>query len=212
MRILFCKVPWMRYYQGMAAEGSVGDDIAFNNKHGFESMNFLPVTVMDESGSKESELLLGYYETKALADGKSSQTKLQNISGCSHFTKEALVDDVLVIWCASKSGAETSVVGWYKNATVFRNYQSVPINLEDGSVQDKLYNIIGSAEDVLLLPEAERSNEIWTVPQKNSKQGDAYGFYRSNVWYGDEPEAREYIKLLLCNIENYDGKNDIFED
>ncbi len=212
MRILFCKVPWMKYYQGIAAEGVSVEDIAADHKHGFETMNFLPISVMDETGNMESELLLGYYETKTMADGKSSQTKIQNINGCSHFTKEALIDNVLVVWCANKNGGATNVVGWYKDATVFRNYQSVPINLEDGTVQEKLYNIIASAEDVLLLPESERDNGIWNVPHKNSKKGNPFGFYRSNVWYADETEAREFIKDLLYHIEHYSGKNGIYKE
>jgi len=213
MRILFCKVPWMKYYQGMAAEGENSVYPPVNeNQNKFETLNFLPIRAMDESGKTESELLLGYYETETLPDGTRGQTEIQKINGCSHFLEEALIDNVLVIWCSEKPGTDLCVIGWYKDATVFRNYQSVPINMEDGSVQDKLYNIIASADDVLLMPESERSNPIWAVPKKESGQVGSFGFTRSNVWFADEKEARRFVDGLLYQIEKYDGKNDIFKE
>ncbi len=213
MRILFCKIPWMKYYQGMAAESenSVYPPVNENQKR-FEAINFLPIRVMDESGKTESELLLGYYEAEILPDGSWGETEIQKVSGCSHFSEEALLDNVLVIWCSEKPGTDLCVIGWYKNATVFRNYQSVPINMEDGSVQDKLYNIIASADDVLLIPESERSNPIWAAPKSEGDQDGSFGFNGSNVWYADEKEARRFVDHLLYHIEKYEGKNYIFKE
>ena len=38
----------------------------------------------------------------------------------------------LVIWCAKLEGRGTVVVGWYKNATVYRYYEPIDLEWEDG--------------------------------------------------------------------------------
>ncbi len=48
---------------------------------------------------------------------------------------------------------------------------------------------------------------IWIAPRNNSKRGTPYGFFRSNVWYGSEDKAQEFIKRLVDNINGYTGEN-----
>lgn len=49
--------------------------------------------------------------------------RIENIAGCELLKKEESVDDVLVVYCAKHPAHKfTTVVGWYKHATVFRHY------------------------------------------------------------------------------------------
>ena len=61
-----------------------------------------------------------------------NQMRIENIAGCELLKKEESVDDVLVVYCAKHPAHKiTTVVGWYKHATVFRHYQEAVFDPED---------------------------------------------------------------------------------
>ena len=204
MRILFCNIAWMKYYQGTS-----DDDIPINGgsyvdkyHKANESLNFMPFNL------DEDVIVLGSFETKATNGKTVNQVHIEKIRGCAALSKEDYVDSILVIWCATTpAGGESRVVGWYKNATVCRWYESIPIYDEDGACKERVYNITASASDAVLLPENKRNQHIWIAPRNNSKRGTPYGFFRSNVWYGLEDKAQEFIKRLVDNINRYTGEN-----
>ena len=198
MRILFCKISAMKFYKGVIP----GKDEAFNggsfvkeHGEGNEQYNFAPV--ISEDGQA---YCLGFVETKSSSKGKHNELHIENIQGCDLLKDDQEVDDVLVIWCATTMLNETSIVGWYQNATVFRNYQSM--ELDNGDIQD--YNILAKKEDCVLLPEGKRHNHIWDAPVSRKR---TYGFGQSLVWYAQEEKAQPYIKKLSEQILNYDGEN-----
>ena len=45
---------------------------------------------------------------------------------------EPCVDDVLVVWCATRLQGDATMVGWYKHATVWR-ITELDRNLGDGT-------------------------------------------------------------------------------
>jgi hypothetical protein len=52
---------------------------------------------------------------------------IEKISGCELCKSEDSVEDVTVVYCARypfSEKRETVIVGWYKHATVFRNYET----------------------------------------------------------------------------------------
>ena len=125
------------------------------------------------------------------------------------------VDDVLVIYCARNPEGfrRTYVVGWYKHATVYRRYESLDINDENGNYEyTQYYNALAKAEDCVLLPAKDRIKQTtWLVPRKQTDQ-KSYGLGQSNVWFANELDNEELQKYLqeLCNrIENYHGKNEM---
>lgn len=98
----------------------------------------------------------------------------------------------------------TTVVGWYKHATVFRHYQEAVFAPED----IQYYNAIANSSDCVLLPAGIRSRKVqWEVPRKSN--GWAYGFGRANVWYASEEDSRlqDYLTRLVKQIDEYDGEN-----
>lgn len=106
------------------------------------------------------------------------------------------VDGVLVIWTAScPSGADggksegTRIVGWYRNATVLR------FGAKHSNEKGRSYFIKAKKADCTLLPESQR---VKGVPRQRQ------GFMgRSNIWYADAPEAREYVQEVLRYVREY---------
>lgn len=107
------------------------------------------------------------------------------------YKRLASIDGVLIIFIAfSPIKKMNVVVGWYDNATVFRNRVVTP----DG----RMYMATCSAGDAHLIPEQNRSFE---VPRA---QGNPFGIGQSNFWYIHnnknaaefENELREYIASI----------------
>ena len=204
MRILFCNIAWMKEYRG----NEDGRDIPVNggsfvNETGdaHEKYNFTPVNME----GRECLYCLGFFETKSHNGKDVNQMRIENIAGCELCKKEESVDDVLVVYCAKHPAHKfTTVVGWYKHATVYRHYQEAVFAPED----IQYYNAIAKSSDCVLLPTGIRSRKVqWEVPRKSS--GWAYGFGRANVWYASEEDSRlqDYLARLEKQIEEYDGEN-----
>lgn len=205
MRVIFCKIGWMKYYKGVTEKDPIfnGGSFVKENGNGGEAYNFQ--SVPNEDGN---EYCYGFFETKfkngyKSSDRISNQLHIERIDSAAKNSDE--LDDVLVIWCATKERNEHKVVGWYKNATVYRNYQE--LEFDNGYIQD--YNIIAAKNDCVLLPYDKQNSNIWDIPS-SKKQG--YGFGQSLVWYAEEEKAVEYVGKLVNNINTYDGANYIDVD
>lgn len=147
-----------------------------------EKYNFTPVNME----GREGLYCLGFFETKSHNGKDVNQMRIENIAGCELLKKEESVDDVLVVYCAKHPAHKfTTVVGWYKHATVYRHYQEAVFAPED----IQYYNAIANSSDCVLLPAGIRSRKVqWEVPRKSN--GWAYGFGRANVWYASEEDSR----------------------
>lgn len=208
MRIIFFNIAWMKEYRG----NEDGNDKPLNGGSyvtetgdAHEKYNFFPVYSEEEAES----YCLGFFETKSHNGQDVNQMHIEKIVGCELCGKEELVEDVLVVYCAKHPAHNfTTVVGWYKHATVYRHYQE--IEFEGGIFQ--YYNAIAKAKDCVLLPLSARSKILqWKVPRKAG--GCAYGFGRANVWYANEDNDRlkDYLNKLTSQIEDYNGENWIKE-
>lgn len=205
MRILFCKISSMKYYKGHCKSDvpMFGGSYVDENGYGHEEFNFMPIKI---EGSDELECI-GFVEPKSNR-GKRNTLHIENIEGCENMKNEPSVDDVLVVWCATRDlGFKTdiTVVGWYKHATVFRNIIDWTMLWDDGYEEERGYNVVAKAEDCVLLPETTRNDNKWAAP--TAKYTRCYGFGQSMVWYPTEPEAKGYLDRLLKNIEEYQGEN-----
>lgn len=212
LRILFCNIAWMDYYKGIVQgvdEPQNGGAYVKNEKDAHEKYNFEPVELHFKGGFlQDGEYCLGFVETKTGKGGR-NQLHIERIEGCQAMTKAEQVEDVLVIYCAKHPYHNfTSVVGWYKCATVFRWYciQNFPSNDEKG-VYGQWYNAIAKKEDCVLLPRTSRRITEWNVPRK--QKGAAYGFGQANVWFAEEKTTllNEYLHKLTYKIMNYSGEN-----
>jgi hypothetical protein len=96
-------------------------------------------------------------------------------------------------------------VGWYKDATIFRNYESQIVEEDDGTISELWLNVCARAEDAVLLSVKERGDKKWSVPGHTRKGDTNYGFGQSSIWYASEPAAEEYVKQLVRSIDEYSG-------
>lgn len=199
MRILFCKIASMKYYKGVQEgidEPHNGGSYIAENCDGGEVYNFDAVPLKD----REGEYCLGFVETKSIRKDRKNELHIEKIAGCEALKEEKFAEDVLVVWCATTLYQETSIVGWYHHATVYRHYQQCDFG--NDFVQD--YNVIAKKEDCVLLPEGTWRRYIWDAPVSKKR---TYGFGQSLIWYAQEENAKPYIEKLIKQIQEYDGEN-----
>ncbi|HHU74738.1 MAG TPA: hypothetical protein GXZ28_09005 [Clostridiales bacterium] len=215
MKLIFCNIAWLNYYKGIYP--GVDDPIssgsgtsASKNKDVCEKYNFEKVMLNFSDGSfEDGEYCLGFVETKA-SNRKKNQLHIEKIEGCEDYKDKDMVEDVLVIYCAKHPAhGFTSIVGWYKHATVYRYYQEAEFRSGD-EIYIQEYNAIAKAENCILLPRRERSNRArWYVPRK--QKGVAYGFGQGNVWFAQKEEDNEYLNAyldrIIQQIEEYEDEN-----
>ena len=212
MRILFCNIAWMRYYKGFwegEDEPVGGGSFVDENQYGSELFNFAPFTHEDKNG-KITEVCTGFVVTKMSRSGKDQALHIERLEGCEANRASESVEDVLVIYCAAHPFHNfTSVVGWYRDATVYRYYQEVIFETEDGGEAAFLYNALAPRENCVLLPVQERRPVMWKIPRRQT--GASYGFGQANVWFAEGREENKlldrFLTRIVNQIENYSGEN-----
>lgn len=206
MRILFCKVSCMKFYKGHCDADIPLNGGQFVKEHGYghEEFNFYPRFLE----GKSDEVCLGFVEPKSNR-GKRNTLHLENIEGCAAAKDEPFVEDVLVIWCATRQQRDTTVVGWYKHATVWRVLQDWVLVFEDDKGEERGYNVLAKSSECVLLPEGERNRAKWSIP--SARYTRAYGFGQSMVWYPTEEEAKPYLKRLIESINSYHEENWLYK-
>lgn len=140
MNILYCRVGWMEAYKGNSDERPIGGGSYNKNEIGYEIYNYL-----NYKGS-----YFGYVET-GTSNTRQEQHKSIHLEKMTGDRKANCARDVLVVWVATRLTGGQYILGWYKNATVYRFVQTVP---EEAMMQRNLkshhlYNIY--AEDAVLL-------------------------------------------------------------
>ncbi|MDE5738192.1 MAG: hypothetical protein K2H93_07500 [Oscillospiraceae bacterium] len=196
--IIFARLTDMKYYKGITDDDKPvnGGSFVKDTNLAHECYNFDVVTL--ENGK---EYCLGFVEISTGA-----QLCIERIIGCESFKNAEYVDNVTVVFCSKPGNIKgMRVVGFYRNATVFRYPQS-----DD---DDWIFNFISEKKNCVLLPYQERlsSDNKWFVPISGTK-GYTFGFGRSNTWYAEsktdnKDEIEYFLNKLINNIENYDGDN-----
>lgn len=169
--IAFFNIGWMDQYNGLGSDTIAGGGSLANEEKG-EVYNFLNrdgVTYgcVQPSGSNMNINRLG------AKDGDES------------------IDDILVVWMATRPEGGTVIIGWYKNATVHRAIQQRPLG-EKGSSEIQSYYAKAATRDCTLLPVDKRT---FKVPRGQKGQPG-----RSNVWYADQPESQQLRSEILDYI------------
>ena len=179
MNILYCRVGWMEAYKGNSDERPIGGGSYNKNEIGYEIYNYL-----SNKGS-----YFGYVET-GTNNTRQEQHKSIHLEKMTGDRKANCARDVLVVWVATRLTGGQYILGWYKNATVYRFVQTVP---EEAMMQRNLkshhlYNIY--AEDAVLLRNEERTFPIDSMGQ-------------SNIWYGEESVNQEVINYIQQYERDY---------
>jgi hypothetical protein len=119
MTLLFCNTGWMEHFQGNTATDTIkgGGSYVIKNGMGHEVCNFVP----------SGQTLFGFVQSKG--EG-------MNIARLGADKSTDQIDGITVVWTAKRPNGHTVVVGWYRNATVFRQYQrhtdAPPAQAENG--------------------------------------------------------------------------------
>jgi len=196
--VFLVKVAWMKYYQLQPDDEPVG-----GMKY-LQKMQYTEEGVADiiENINFKNFEDFAYYFGAFETNGRTPH--LERINGDKNNRDCKSVDNVLVIFCAAnperKGKGETNIIGWYVNATVYRDWQ----NEEDFEYG---YNICVEKKRALfpncvLLPVPERNKKIWRLPQVS---GSEINFGRSMYKFpaNTVPELQKIIK----EIANYNGEN-----
>lgn len=184
MPILFCNVGWMTRYDGIDGDKIQRDGSYNKNSIGHEVCNF----------SNINGKVYGYVQP-------TGQIKIEKLGAGK---KDDYLNGVTVIWTAGPDSGGTAIVGWYKNATVFRELQKIknPTKLQKSNGLDS-YRIVAAASDATLLPFDKRS---FMIPR--AVKG---GIGQSNVWYANSPESEEIVSKVL-RLVDADGDADRLPD
>jgi 5-methylcytosine-specific restriction protein A len=184
MPILFCNVGWMERYDGID-----GDSIQRGGSYNKDSIGHEVCNFSNIDGT-----VYGYVQP-------TGQIKIEKLGAAK---QDEQVTGVTVIWTAGPDSGGTAVVGWYKNATVFREYQKIkrPTELQKSNGLDT-FRIVALASDATLLPVDKRS---FMIPR--AVKG---GIGQSNVWFADSPESEPIVAGVLHLVES-NGKADQLPD
>ena len=170
-KIIFFRIGWMNKYEGL-----------FENRKRIDKiLNGGEYVVENESGNE-------IYNFKAEKDGYCygfGQPWVLSIGKLGAKANENSIDGVTVVWVATHPDGGQKIIGWYKNATVFRKQISIPNSFHRPKKKDQYtYNVIANKKDCTLL-------------ETNKRFFPVEGFGRSNVWYalGKENEKIR-VKVL----------------
>lgn len=174
MKILFCNIGWMQKYNGIKGDSIERGGSYNKNEIGHEVCNFSAIR-----GN-----VYGYVQP-------TGQIKIDKLGAEK---EDEYISGVTVVWTAGPETGGTAVVGWYKNATVYREYQALETQTKlqkDNGVNG--YRVMALASDATLLPPEER-----TLLIPRAVKG---GIGQSNVWYADSPESKKHVARVLKLID-----------
>jgi P4 family phage/plasmid primase-like protien len=184
--MIFLNTAWMERYEGLLGNDKEihgGGSYVEEYGYGHEIFNF----------KKISGKVYGYAQP-------SGYNNLQRLGASED---DEFIDDVLVIFTATHKNGGTYIVGWYKNARFFKDYQNT--NLSERKFRNEYigYYAVANADNATLLSIDERFS-FPIIPRRVKG-----GMGQSNVWYADSPEMVDFKKEVLRHIERYEKKKSI---
>jgi hypothetical protein len=187
-RVLFVRIGWMRFYGGPVPgdEKPIGGGRYNKAKIGHEVYNF------QKTGVK----LYGYFQPSMM----SHMVALERIDR-EGMNAERL-DNVLVVFVATRPEGKQVTVGWYRHATVFREQ----IARSPGKPPGFGHFCTAMEENCILLPEEKRVIE---VPKGFGGMG------QSNIWYplemNGKPKQAPWFQDALSFVDEYQVGNILAE-
>ena len=182
--VLFARIGWMKYYNGpmMGDERPKGGGKYNKTGVGNEAFNF------HEVGGR----LFGYFQPQMQA----SKIKLERIVPGTH--GDELTGVIVVFIATDPERGSQRVIGWYRNATVYRSRHSSPPKERNGFN----YFLVAEARDAVLLPTLLRTQ---IVP------GGKGGFGQANICYLYEQDGKSkltnWVSDALDFVQNYEREN-----
>lgn len=165
----------MESYEGQSTEDQIqgGGSYVQEEGMGHEVCNF----------AAHRGIVYGYVQPpKANRQPGAGQIRIERIGE----DQSDLVTNVLVIWTATRPEGGTVVVGWYKDAIVYRYFQTFqnPPALHKTN-KLKGYRVKAKKQNAVLLPIDQRTLEI---PRRVKG-----GMGQSNIWFADSPDSADTV-------------------
>ena len=184
MPMVLFNIGWMKEYRGQTSDDSIhgGGEYVDKHEHGFEVENFLPIG--------------GWYYGHGEPPKRSGVINLKRVDPGVGDGAEYL-DGVTVVFVATRPEGGRVVVGWYRNARVWREGKRRPDPGRDG------YFAKARTEDCTLLGIDART---FKVPQARE---DVFGMGQSNTRYtflenGEyDHHAEEFVRRFEDYIEGF---------
>ena len=128
MAIVFCNIGWMNHYDGIQGDSIQRGAHTTKKQWVHEVCNF---TFLQREGLR-----------LCATDGPNFSRAFGGTKSSDH------ADGVTVIWTAGPDTGGTAIVGWYTNATVFRDLQQIPKPSKKHQVNNiSEYRIVAMAEN-----------------------------------------------------------------
>lgn len=183
-RVLFVRTGWMTYYTGSheGDERPAGGGKSTKTNIGHEVFNFRNV----------NGRLYGYFENNGSFAANPARID-PSVPGAES------LDGVTVVFVARRKDYGQVIVGWYRNATVFRNLQQATEDMLRG---DCRYSLTTKSRDAVLLPSI---NRVHKMPSGKETMERAHVFYAHDS--NGSPVALPWMEESLRYIRDYDGGN-----
>ncbi|MGB5107794.1 MAG: HNH endonuclease [Candidatus Zixiibacteriota bacterium] len=186
-KVLFCNIGWMKFYQGIPPDKSDriegGGRYVDEHGYGFEILNFRPF----------AGKLYGYVQPVAKNDFEDGSIRIERLGASAD---DEMVDGVTIIFVSkSPHSKRRRIVGWYKNATVYRKRQIPPKGSERTYRGEELgYYITTTDGNQTLLTESVRDQIGIEIPTGKGGMG------RSNVWFAADRAEQPIVEKVLSFI------------
>jgi len=186
--ILFCNIGWMSHYKGNAGKPDNivgGGKWVTKNKTGHEVCNFL---------AGHDGRVFGHVET--IRGRRDRKIRIEAIGGIGDF-----VNGVDVVWTATNPDeGGRRIVGWYRDATVFRERQDFDNFPTRQHKRDKLrnYRICARLKNVRCL----------AIEERTLIMGRGKGWMGQTSWWSPSendcaPEVRRFLKKVQALLNGY---------
>ena len=193
-QILFCNIGWMERYKGITDTDKIigGGRYVKDNSEGGEIYNFL----------NRNGYCYGYVQpvnsSRNITGGTINIEKLGAPKGANSISN---VDVIMTATSPTEGG--TYVIGWYKNATIYRDKQYFDISQGsfglDTQGNQYGYRFYAPYTEATLLPRDQRTLKIPRATGKSPVKG---GMGQSNVWYAQDLKDEDFFKkTILSNQE-----------
>ena len=193
-RILFCNIGWMEKYQGVTEFDEIlnGGRYVQTNRDGGEIYSFL----------NRKGYCYGYVQPVNRTGSVTGGTiKIEKLGAPRDSSSITGVDVILTATRPNIGG--TFVVGWYKNATIYKNKQDFSSLQKSGhlDVQGNQYGyrFYAAYSDVKLLLPDQRN---FKIPRATGLLPTKGGMGQSNVWYAQDLDDEQFF-LSLRELTDY---------
>lgn len=204
-KVLFARVGYMNLYRGSANEKPMGGGSYTEENIGLEACNFLNI----------GKNVYGYFQPAGYKpDGIFNGTiNLRRIDPKIKKDEEEL-DNVLVIFFATNKELSTTnkgitnrsvIIGWYKNATVYRHKQTLMKKRGGADKELDSYFLKAHEENMYLLPKEQRVYRLGHASNQGKKgnPGRSNGFFIYDEKYA--LKADKWISKAIFFVNNYSG-------